>query len=355
MSGRRVAVGIGILAVVIVAIVVLRSLGSGPGEEEVTTDVAVHVAEIGRASLRRFVTAYGRVEAEPAGRGTPAGGALLTPFVDGVVSQIDGVEGRPVAKGAVLFRLDSRMAEVAVQKARQQADFAEKAFQRQEALLASDGTSQRAYLEARQARDAARSELAAAETDLAYHRIATPIAGTVVHLNVKLGQHVDPTTVLAQVVDLNRLVVRAGVPAREIGSVEVGQPVLVGRGDDAPTGAVTVLGRDVDLTNGTYRVLASVPPGAGLLPGQFTDVRIVVERHDSVLVVPEASLVTSPDGESWISVVEGEQAVRTSVTPGIREGGMVEVSGEGVTEGTRVVTDEAYSLPEETRIRIVAG
>ncbi|MGD2068860.1 MAG: efflux RND transporter periplasmic adaptor subunit, partial [Gemmatimonadota bacterium] len=222
-------------------------------------------------------------------------------------------------------------------------------------LLASEGTSQRVYLEARQALDAARSELAAAETGLAYHRIATPIAGTVVHLDVELGQHVDATTVLAEVVDLDRLVVRAGVPAREIVGVEVGQPVRVARGDEAPTGAVTVLGRDVDPANGTYRVLASIPPGAGLLPGQFTDVRIVVERHDSVLVVPEASLVTTPEGESWIAVVQGERAVRTPVTPGLREGGLVEVSGEGLTEGAQVVTDEAYGLPEVTRVTIVAG
>jgi membrane fusion protein (multidrug efflux system) len=346
VTARRAALGLGILAVVVAAFVVLRSVGSGPGEEEVATDVAVHVAQIGRATLRRFVTGYGRVEAEPAGRDTPAGGALITPFVDGVVSQIDGIEGQPVAKGAVLFRLDSRMAEVAVRKARQQADFAEKAFQRQQDLLASDGTSQRAYLEARQARDAAHSELAAAETDLAYHGIATPIAGTLLHLNVELGQHVDPTAVLAEVVDLDRLVVRAGVPAREIGGVEVGQRVLVGPGDEAPPGVVTVLGRDVDLGTGTYRVLASIPPGAGLLPGQFTDVRIVVEQHDSVLVVPEASVVTSPEGESWIAVVEGGRAIRRAVTPGLGDGGLVEVSGEGLVEGARVVTEEATAFPK---------
>jgi membrane fusion protein (multidrug efflux system) len=53
-------------------------------------------------------------------------------------------------------------------------------------------------------------------------------------------------------------------------------------------------------------------------------------------------------------VVEGDSAVRHPVTVGLRDGGMVEVSGEGLREGMRIVTVEAYSLPEQTRIHIVS-
>jgi hypothetical protein len=41
------------------------------------------------------------------------------------------------------------------------------------------------------------------------------------------------------------------------------------------------------------------------------------------------------------------------VRVGLHDGGLVEVTGEGLTEGTTIVTDDAYSLPEVTRIRIV--
>lgn len=352
MTGRRAAIVAALIAAV--ALVAILRTGRAPDEGDPQTDVAVHVTRIGRGTVRHLVTAYGSVAPEPAGSDHRAGGAVITPFVDGVVAGVDAVEGSAVRQGAILVRLDSRMAEVAVQSARQQVDFTQQAFDRQEALLATDGTSQRAYLEARQQRDAARSALAAAETDLAYRRIASPLSGTLTRLNVVVGQHVDATTVLAEVVDLDRLVVTAEIPAREIAGIAVGQPVLLGDGDEAPIGAVQVLAKGIDPVTGTYRVQASIPSGAGLTPGQFTDIRIVGDEHEDVLVVPEVAVVTTTDAESWIVVVEGDRAARRSVTVGLRENGLVEVSGEGISEGLTVVTDEAYSLPEETAIHVVS-
>lgn len=353
MSRRQT---LGFLALAVVVVMVIAWLRRGGGEEEeVMPNVAVHVEPIRRATLRRTVTAYGTVEPSPALDGRPAAGAMITPFVDGVVDAVGVVEGRTVERGMVLVRLDSRMAQVAVNRARAEADVADSAFQRQEALRGSDGTSQRAWLDARARRDAARADLASAETALSYLNIAAPLTGTVLHLGAAVGQHVDATTVLAQVVDLDRLVVTAGVPAREIGGVAVGQRVLLGVGDSVAEGTVLILGRDVNPATGTYRVQASVPKGAGFMPGQFTEIRIVAEEHEGVLAVPEGSVVTRPEEGTWIVVVEGDRAVRRAVAVGLRDGDLVEVSGEGVEEGASVVTDEAYGLPEETAIRVVGG
>jgi RND family efflux transporter MFP subunit len=354
MMSRRQTLALLVLAAVVV-VVILRLRGGGGEEGEVTPYVAVHVDQIRRATLRSTVTAYGTVEPEPALGGRPAAGALITPFVDGVVASVEVVEGRRVAKGSVLVRLDSRMAQASVDRALAQAEVTERAFQRQETLLASDGTSERAYQDAKAQRDVARAELTAAETELAYLNITAPLTGTVLHIGAVVGEHVDGSTVLAQVVDLDRLVVTAGVPAREIGGVAVGQRVLLGPGDSGPEGTVLVLGRDVDPVTGTYRVQASVPPGAGFMPGQFTEIRIVAGEHPDVLVVPEESVIARPDEGTWIVVVEGEQALRRPVTAGLRDRGLVEVSGEGLEEGMRIVTAEAYGLPEETRVRVVGG
>jgi membrane fusion protein (multidrug efflux system) len=52
-------------------------------------------------------------------------------------------------------------------------------------------------------------------------------------------------------------------------------------------------------------------------------------------------------------VVRGDEAVRLPVQDGFREGGLVEVTGEGLTEGMTIVTEEAYSLPSVTKIHII--
>jgi len=53
-------------------------------------------------------------------------------------------------------------------------------------------------------------------------------------------------------------------------------------------------------------------------------------------------------------VVEGDRAVRRPVTVGLRDRGLVEVQSDGLEAGMTIVTDDAYSLPEETKIHIVA-
>lgn len=353
MSPRvRNLVLIVITLMAVAAVVLVRS--GGAEDDGITTDVAVHVGQVARDTVHRYVTAYGRVDPEPALDGRPAAGAWITPFVDGVISSVEAVEGQRVQKGTVLFRLDSRMARVALRKAQQQAAFADSAFMRQEQLLGADGTSRRAYLDARLQRDAAHADLAAAETGLSYLNITAPLTGTVLHLDGEVGMHVDATTPLARVVDLNRLVVTADVPAREMDGLAVGQPVRIATSDPGLEGTVLVLGRDVDPTTGTVRVQASVPPGAGLTPGRFTEIHIIADSRPDVLVVPVEAVVTR-GGESWIAVVEGDSAVRRTVRVGLREDDRVEVSGEGLREGLRIVTIEAYSLPPETRIEVVDG
>jgi len=355
MMSRRTILGALVLVVLVVVVVVLRLGRGGGGEEGITPSVAVHVTRIGRGTLQRTVTAYGTVEPEPSLGGRPAGGAVITPFTEGVVTGIEVVEGRPVREGDVLVRLDSRMAQAALERARARADLAEEAFQRQEKLLATEGTSQKAFLEARAERDGARAELAAAETELAYLNISAPLSGTVLHIGTVVGEHVTAGTVLAQVVDLDRLVVTAAVPAREIGGVEVGQRVLLGPGDSVPEGTLRVVGKDVDPTTGTYRVQASIPAGSGFMPGEFTEIRIVAEERSDVLVVPEDGVVTRPEEGSWIVVVEGDRATRLPVVVGLRDRGLVEVSGDGVREGLQIVTREAYGLPEEINVHVVEG
>jgi membrane fusion protein (multidrug efflux system) len=356
MDRRRGAVaGLVVLAVAVVIVLIVWATRSADDEGEVVTDVAVHVGQVARATLHRYVTAYGYVQPEPAGDDKPPAGALLSPAVGGVLTDIDCVEGRRVSEGTVLFILDSRMAEVAVRNARQQLQFAESAFQRQSELLRSDGTSQRAFQEAQQQLEAARSRLAAAETELAYLHIKAPLAGTVVRLNARVGEFVDASTVLAEVVDLDRLVVAADVPSREAAGLAVGQPVFLGLDSSESQGALTLLGKDVDPSTGTYRVHASIPAGAGFTPGQFTAIRIVAEEHGDVLAVPEVAFVTRAGEGSWVMVVEGDRAVRRPVEAGLRDGGLVEISGAGVEEGVTIVTEEAYSLPAETKIRIVVN
>ena len=357
MSKRRTWITLIILAAVVLVVVVfikfVRPKGGGESEET-AADMAVHVGKISRATLHRFVTAYGAVEPEPAGAGRiPADAEVASP-VAGVVAHIDCHEGQRLAKGTVLFRLDSRVADVAFEKAKKALAFAEENFERQKKLLPVEGTSKKAYLEAEQQLNTARSELAAAETDLALLKIQAPLAGMVVKINIEPGEAVELNTVLATIIDLDRLVAAVNVPSREATLLKVGQSAQFDTAGTVP-GVVVYIGSKVDDKTDTLPVRISIPAGGGFHPGQFLSVRIICEEHANCLAVPEAAAISdSVGGESGtIVLVEGDKAVRKPVKLGLREAGLVEVAGEGLKEGLVIVTEDAYAVPGDAKIHII--
>jgi membrane fusion protein (multidrug efflux system) len=355
MAKPQVRIVLILFAVAVAALLLFRLFGpSGEEGEEIVTDVGVHVGKIVRATLHRYVTAYGTVEPEPPAAGRVAGGALISAPVGGLLTEIACTEGKSVDKGALLFRFDTRLAEAAVARATQGLATAEQAYDRQKKLLEADGTSQKNFQEAELGLATARSDLAAARTELSLLEIRAPLSGTVVRIEARLGQAVEPNAVLAEVVALDRLVVTAQVPSREAGELEPGQPVVWGEGT-APTGTVLVVGRDIDPRTDTVLVRASVPAGAGFRPGQFLTVRIVAEERRDVLAVPEAGLIADSVGgaNGWIVVVDDAEAARKPVKAGLREGGLAEVEGEGLKEGLTIVTAEAYSIVAPTKIHII--
>ncbi len=68
--------------------------------------------------------------------------------------------------------------------------------------------------------------------------------------------------------------------------------------------------------------------------------------------MPIESVVTR-NGTSLIAVVDGDNAIQKTVKPGLRDGNLIEISGEGLQEGMVIVTQGVYGLPPETRIRVL--
>jgi membrane fusion protein (multidrug efflux system) len=357
------------------------------GEEEVVTEVSVHVGKTTRATLHGYVVAYGTVELDPGSAGHPPASARVASPVAGIVAEACCAEGQRVAKGDVLFRLDSRLADVAIEKAKKTVEFAEQNLERQKKLQKVEGTSAKLYQEAEQQLSAARNDLLTAETQRELLTIKAPLSGTIIHVNARPGESVDLTTVLAELMDLDRLVVTANVPSREAPLLKIGQRVeffnshaafsspteALPAHAAAPTtesktlaaaetstaaasslaGALLFIAPQVDPKTDTVLVRVSVPAKSGLRLGQFLKMRVVYEERKDRLVVPKESVVTDTDSGTLVAVVENDKAVKRPVKVGLREDNLVEIEGEGLKEGMTIVTKGAYGLPNETRIRVI--
>ncbi|MGD1085130.1 MAG: efflux RND transporter periplasmic adaptor subunit [Verrucomicrobiota bacterium] len=300
-----------------------------PGAEETTpTVVSVQTNALKLATLHRYVQGYGTVEPAPATAGAPAAGVSLAAPVAGVITKVAVVEGQRVEKGDLVVELNSGT--LTLQNAEQEAA-------RQRQLYAQQNTSQR--------------NLQSAEAQLALLRVIAPMSGTVVHVNVKPGQSVDLPTVVAEVMDLNRLVVAAEIPAAEAKDLKAGNPIEV-LTEPPVTTELAFVSPTVDKNNDTVLARLLLPAGGALRPGQFVPLRIVTEVHTNCLAAPAEGVVTDEGGQSVIALVKGDEATQTVVRSGLRENGWIEVAAPGLREGDAVVTLGAYGLPASTKIRV---
>ncbi len=323
-------------------------------ESEVETEVAVRVGQITQVTLHEYVRAYGLVE--PAPPGASAGGsARVNPGAPGLVRVVACTEGQRVVKGTLLFQLDSRLADAAADRALSAVKVAEAALERQKTLIKAEGTSQKALLEAELAVATASSELATARTQQAFLRVEAPLAGTIARINVRAGEAVDPSTTLAELVDPERLIVNATVPGAELAGVRVGQA-----GEITTDAALTPLrariefvSPQIDPKTGAALVRAAPLSPGGLRPGQFVVLRIVTAEHKGRLAVPIESIVKNSAGTTVVALVHDGHAFEKSVETGIRDDDLIEVRAEGLAAGMPVVTEGAYGLPNETKVRVL--
>jgi RND family efflux transporter MFP subunit len=332
-------------------------VGAVSAEEEtkkVETEVAVAVAQIARMSLSTHVAAYGVVEPAPGEAGVaPAGGRLSAPTT-GVVTATPGYEGQQAKKGDLLVQLDPRAADAAVLKAQSAATLAEKVLARQKDLQKMEGTSDKILQQAEAEYAAAQNELAAARALRSLLSVTAPFAGTVMRVNVRPGEIADPATPLVEMFAPERLVVAAGVPAAEAKALKRGRPVAISStADSSVDGKLVFVSPQVDVKTGAVPVRASIPAGAGLRPGQFVRLNIATEEHNDILAIPVESLVRDSELGYVVAFVDGKVARKKPVRVILRDGDWVEVEGEDVKVGATVVTDGAYGLPKETKIRII--
>ncbi len=205
----------------------------------------------------------------------------------------------------------------------------------------------------------------AAELNLNYTNIVSPVDGTVVSRNVDVGQTVaasfqTPTLFLiAQ--DLTKMQVDSNASESDIGYVREGQKAtfrvdafpdrdfegVVGQVRQAPITVQNVV---------TYDVVVNVEnPELLLKPGMTANVNIVTASKPKVVRVPTDALRFAPAGEppadsaaldgapgrqTRVWVLANRKVTPVTITTGLSDGTWVEVAEGEVQAGDRVVTDE---------------
>ncbi len=334
-----------------------------------TPPVPVTVATAERRQVPFELPATGTVE--------PLETVAVQAQVGGILQRILFREGDEVKQGQVLFRLDPRPYQAALDQAlailardRANATNAAQEAKRYEALASKEYVTAQQYEQARTTAAASQATLAGSQAaveqarlNLQYATIRAPIGGRTGSLQIREGNLVR-TTATVPLVTINRLrpiLVRFAVPAANLPLVQAhrGKDVVVraepAGGGEPSEGALTFVDNAVDTATGTILLKGQFPNDDGALwPGSFVNVRLQLYVDPNALVIPSAAVVAGQQG-SFVFVIQADSSAATKpVTVNRTAGDLAIVTGD-IQPGDRVVVDGQLRLRPGAKVQIKAA
>jgi multidrug efflux system membrane fusion protein len=345
--------------------------GGGGGEGP----VPVLVAQAALADIPVYLDGVGTVRA--------LNTVTVRPQVDGKLIKVSFKEGQDVERGYVLAEIDpttyqAQLDQATAKKAQDQAMLANAKIdlERYERLAASTAGSRQqadtqkatvAQLDAQVRLDQAAIDNAQAY--LNYTKIIAPLSGRTGIRQVDEGNivHASDATGIVVITQVRPISVLFSLPQQNLPRINAAfakSPLAVEAigGDDRSVldrGTLQVVDNQVDQATGTVKLKAEFPNAdLQLWPGQFVNVRLLIETLPQVVVVPTAAVQRGPSG-TFVYVVQDNVAAmrpvtvsnqdetRSVITAGLKPGDPVVTTGFArITDGG-AVTIEAGSAGEQ--------
>jgi membrane fusion protein, multidrug efflux system len=334
-----------------------------------TPPIPVTVATAERRQVPFELPATGTVE--------PLETVAVQAQVGGILQRIAFREGDEVKQGQVLFRLDPRPYQAALDQAlailardRANATNAAQEAKRYETLASKEYVTAQQYEQARTTAAASQATLAGSQAavdqarlNLQYATIRAPIAGRTGSLQIREGNLVR-TNATVPLVTINRLrpiLVRFAVPAANLSLVQAhrGKDVVVraepAGGGDPSEGALTFVDNAVDTATGTILLKGQFPNDDGALwPGSFVNVRLQLYVDPDALVIPSAAVVAGQQG-SFVFVIQADSSAATKPVTVTRTAGDLAIVTGDIQPGDRVVVDGQLRLRSGAKVQIKAA
>ena len=203
--------------------------------------------------------------------------------------------------------------------------------------------------------EAARGHYQAAQAQVSYTEIKSPITGVVTDRPLYEGELASTGSPVVTIMDLSRVVARANIPQDQAVHLKVGDDATIGQTgtSDEVSGKVIVVSPAVDPSSTTVQVwVQSSNPGEKLRPGASVHVSIVAETLADAVVVPAAALLPTAEGETIVLVVGADSvAHERKIEVGVKEADKVQIVS-GLKPGEQVITVGGVGLEDGSKVRV---
>jgi membrane fusion protein (multidrug efflux system) len=307
--------------------------------------------------------------------------AQVRPQVSGYIIKQDYKEGSLVRKGDVLFEIDPRPFQAALDRAK--GDLAQAQAQLGKSTLDVErdtplaearaiAKSQldneiQAKLGAQAVIESDKAAVEQAELNLEWTKVTSLVNGIAGIAQIQIGNLVGSNSILTSVSQLEPIKAYFPISEREYVLVQKNSNAIFSKhaigffGNSleliltdgsvyTQKGKILLADRQVDPNTGTIRIVAAFPnPGNILRPGQYGRVRVETGMKKAALLTPQSAVAQS-QGSYQVAVVGSDHKVSMrTVKPGQTVGTMW-VIDEGLKPGEQVVVEGLQKLKDGTLV-----
>lgn len=337
-----------LLGIVVVLLVIISYWGKTKFSTVKPPEVVVQVQSVKIASIPAKINAVGTLRAPQ--------DVNISAEIGGYITKVAFTDGQAVQKGDLLFQLDDAKEQAELLSDQAAYEGAKNKFYRMQNLLKLHYASEQDIDVAHADLQAKLAAVKTAQDNVDKKAITAPFSGMVGARTVSVGDYVTTGQKLVELVDRSVLKVDYSVPEKYWQQVKLDQPVAITTSDSsgkAFTGKVVYISPAIDPQTHTLALQANIPnPDNALAPGLFVTISHVTGTSQQTFLVPEESLIKSPDKVIVYRVINNK-AVETPVKVGMCQGGgYVEVLS-GLSMDDVIVTAGQEKLSNNDLVRIV--
>ena len=323
--------------------------GNGDSRERESRPMPITALEVTPRTLSRQLSLSGRIR--------PRVTVDIAARTSGAVDRVLVDEGDAVARGDVLARLDMSEARAELGRSEAQEERARLDYERVAQLRERDVATATEYQTARADLRVAENTTELWRTRVDYGEIIAPRSAVVTTRHVEPGEAVQNQDVLFELAALDELVIRVGVPERDVVHLQQGQLLPV-RIDAMPEalfeGRIRLISPMPRETSQLTPVEILLPPDAyqsGVRPGFLARIQTPVDRREGVLAVPSAAIGISR-GERYLMRVEDGELEQIEVETGVTRGEWTEIT-QGIEAGDTILATNPLEARDGQSVRVV--
>lgn len=275
--------------------------------------------------------------------------------VPGRIERITGVEGQTIAAGDKLAELNTDLLQASFDQAKATMDLDARELLRVKGLRDRGVATDTELDQARARAEASKAMFDAAKAQLDRAVIYSPASGRLNKVPVEPGEYVAPGAILAEIVEIDPVLVVVEAPEKDMRYLSVGntETILADALDSKEfTGRISYMSAVADTASRTTRVEIMVPNADNeLKSGQIVTVHMERRTIPEAIMIPLEAVISLETGYRVYVVVDGLAKAR-DVKLGLFKGRDVRVLS-GLATGDKLIVSGHYYVGPDQPVKVI--